>query len=195
HPGRRSLARYGIGCRRCDGTRRAKRATGRDLARRPRRHQYARVERERQHPRHATRPSARPGRPAALAHRHTLSRDPRRKSGHGRLTRSGSGRADHDRQTRHRGVHDARHRSAWTGECDGRCDSDWIDPIEAPGVGTPVRGGATFREAHLALEMIADSGKMVSMDFVEINPVLDDRNMTASLAVDLIVSAYGKRIL
>jgi arginase len=82
-----------------------------------------------------------------------------------------------------------------TGGIHVSCDPDWIDPIEAPGVGTPVRGGATFREAHLALEMIADSGKMVSMDFVEINPVLDDRNMTASLAVDLIVSAYGKRIL
>ena len=82
-----------------------------------------------------------------------------------------------------------------TGGIHVSCDPDWIDPIEAPGVGTPVRGGATFREAHLALEMIADSGKMVSMDFVEINPVLDDRNRTASLAVDLIVSAYGKRIL
>jgi arginase len=82
-----------------------------------------------------------------------------------------------------------------TGGIHVSCDPDWIDPIEAPGVGTPVRGGATFREAHLALEMVADSGKMVSMDFVEINPVLDDRNRTASLAVDLIVSAYGKRIL
>lgn len=82
-----------------------------------------------------------------------------------------------------------------TGGIHVSCDPDWIDPIEAPGVGTPVRGGATFREAHLALEMVADSGSMVSMDFVEINPVLDDRNTTASLAVDLIVSAYGKRIL
>jgi arginase len=85
--------------------------------------------------------------------------------------------------------------SRGTGGIHVSCDPDWIDPIEAPGVGTPVRGGATFREAHLALEMIADSGRMVSMDFVEINPVLDDRNMTASLSVDLIVSAYGKRIL
>jgi arginase len=82
-----------------------------------------------------------------------------------------------------------------TGGIHVSCDPDWIDPTEAPGVGTPVRGGATFREAHLALELVADSGMMVSMDFVEINPVLDDRNMTASLAVDLIVSAYGKRIL
>jgi len=75
------------------------------------------------------------------------------------------------------------------------CDPDWIDPLDAPGVGTPVRGGATFREAHLALEMVADSARLVSMDFVEINPVLDDRNRTASLAVDLIVSAFGARIL
>jgi len=75
------------------------------------------------------------------------------------------------------------------------CDPDWIDPTEAPGVGTPVRGGATYREAHLALEMIADSGRLVAMDFVEINPVLDERNRTATLAVDLIVSAFGARIL
>ncbi len=75
------------------------------------------------------------------------------------------------------------------------CDPDWIDPIEAPGVGTPVRGGATFREAHLALEMVADSGRLISMDMVEINPVLDERNRTATLAVDLIVSAFGARIL
>src|SRR5215469_14590707 len=82
-----------------------------------------------------------------------------------------------------------------TGGIHVSCDPDWIDPIEAPGVGTPVRGGATFREAHLALEMIADSGKLVSMDMVEINPVLDDRNQTATLAVDLVVSAFGARIL
>jgi arginase len=75
------------------------------------------------------------------------------------------------------------------------CDPDWVDPLDAPGVGTPVRGGATFREAHLALELVADSGRLVSMDLVEINPVLDERNRTASLAVDLIVSAFGARIL
>jgi arginase len=82
-----------------------------------------------------------------------------------------------------------------TGGIHVSCDPDWIDPVDAPGVGTPVRGGATFREAHLALEMVADSGRLVSMDFVEINPVLDDRNRTATLAVDLIVSAFGARIL
>jgi arginase len=74
-------------------------------------------------------------------------------------------------------------------------DADWIDPSEAPGVGTPVRGGATFREAHLAMEMIADSRKMVSMDLVEINPVLDDHNHTAELCVHLVTSALGLRIL
>jgi arginase len=82
-----------------------------------------------------------------------------------------------------------------TGGIHVSCDPDWIDPVDAPGVGTPVRGGATFREAHLALEMVADSGRLVSMDLVEINPVLDERNRTATLAVDLIVSAFGARIL
>ncbi len=75
------------------------------------------------------------------------------------------------------------------------CDADWVDPREAPGVGTPVRGGATFREAHLAMEMIADTGRMVGMDLVEINPVLDDHNRTAELCVHLVTSAFGLRIL
>jgi arginase len=82
-----------------------------------------------------------------------------------------------------------------TGGIHVSCDPDWIDPMDAPGVGTPVRGGATYREGHLALEMVADSGRLVAMDLVEINPVLDERNRTAGLAVDLIVSAFGKRIL
>jgi arginase len=85
--------------------------------------------------------------------------------------------------------------SAGTAGIHMSCDPDWVDPSEAPGVGTPVRGGATFREAHLALEMAADSGLLVAMDLVEINPVLDQRNQTAELAVDLIVSAFGARIL
>ena len=85
--------------------------------------------------------------------------------------------------------------SAGTGGIHVSCDPDWIDPSDAPGVGTPVRGGATFREAHLALEMAADSGRLLAMDLVEINPVLDQRNRTAELAVDLIVSAFGARIL
>lgn len=74
-------------------------------------------------------------------------------------------------------------------------DMDVMDPSEAPGVGTPVRGGLTFREAHLALEMIADSGKMLALDVVEVNPIIDLMNKTAILGVGLITSALGKKIL
>ena len=62
-------------------------------------------------------------------------------------------------------------------------------------VGTPVRGGATLREAHLAMEIIHDTGAMRAMDLVEINPILDSRNATAELAAELIASAFGRRIL
>ena len=75
------------------------------------------------------------------------------------------------------------------------CDVDWIDPSDAPGVGTPVRGGATYREAHLAMELVSDAGLLVGMDVVEVNPVLDRHNRTAELAVDLVASAFGRRIL
>lgn len=75
------------------------------------------------------------------------------------------------------------------------CDMDWVDPADAPGVGTPVRGGATYREAHLAMEMIADTGRLVGLDIVETNPVLDERNRTAELAVQLAKSAFGHRII
>ncbi|MFY7949463.1 MAG: arginase, partial [Gemmatimonas sp.] len=75
------------------------------------------------------------------------------------------------------------------------CDADWVDPQEAPGVGTPVRGGATLREAHLAMEIIHDTGALRAMDLVEINPILDARNATAELAAELIASAFGRRIL
>jgi len=74
-------------------------------------------------------------------------------------------------------------------------DMDWIDPEDAPGVGTPVRGGATYREAHLAMEIIADHGRMLSFEIVEVNPVLDEQNQTADLAVELALSAFGKKIL
>jgi arginase len=74
-------------------------------------------------------------------------------------------------------------------------DMDFVDPKDAPGVGTPVRGGATYREAHLAMEMICDSGKMVSMEVVEVNPVIDEVNRTADLGVELVMSGLGKRIL
>jgi arginase len=72
---------------------------------------------------------------------------------------------------------------------------DVIDPSEAPGVGTPVRGGITYREAHLAMEMIADSEAMVSLEIVEINPVIDLHNTTALLGVEMVLSATGKKIL
>jgi arginase len=74
-------------------------------------------------------------------------------------------------------------------------DLDFVDPRDAPGVGTPVRGGVTYREAHLAMEMICDSGGMLAMEVVEVNPVIDEVNRTADLAVELIMSALGKRIL
>lgn len=74
-------------------------------------------------------------------------------------------------------------------------DMDWVDPEDAPGVGTPVRGGATYREAHLAMEIIADHGRMLSFEIVEVNPVIDEHNRTADLAVELISSAFGKKIL
>jgi arginase len=74
-------------------------------------------------------------------------------------------------------------------------DMDFIDPLEAPGVGTPVRGGATFREAHLAMELVADCERLIGMDVVEVNPVLDRHNRTAELAVELMASALGRRVL
>jgi arginase len=74
-------------------------------------------------------------------------------------------------------------------------DMDVVDPDEAPGVGTPVRGGMTYREAHLAMETICDCSRMTSMEVVEVNPVLDEANRTALLAVELVMSAMGKKIL
>ncbi|MGA2673957.1 MAG: arginase [Terracidiphilus sp.] len=74
-------------------------------------------------------------------------------------------------------------------------DMDWIDPEDAPGVGTPVRGGATYREAHLAMEILADDGRLLSFEIVEVNPILDEHNRTADLAVELACSAFGKKIL
>ena len=73
-------------------------------------------------------------------------------------------------------------------------DVDALDPRHAPGVGTPVSGGLTYREAHLACEMIAETGKLLGMDLVEVNPILDYQNQTAALAVELAVSALGRRI-
>jgi arginase len=74
-------------------------------------------------------------------------------------------------------------------------DMDFIDPEDAPGVGTPVRGGATYREAHLAMEILADHNRLLSFEIVEVNPVIDEHNRTADLAVELACSAFGKKIL
>lgn len=74
-------------------------------------------------------------------------------------------------------------------------DMDALDLREAPGVGTPVRGGLSYREAHLAMEMIADTHRLISMDVVEVNSILDRENATARLAVELTLSALGKKIL
>jgi arginase len=74
-------------------------------------------------------------------------------------------------------------------------DVDFLDPDIAPGVGTTVRGGPNYREAQLCMEMIADTGRLASLDVVELNPALDVRNQTASLAVDLIESLFGKSTL
>jgi len=74
-------------------------------------------------------------------------------------------------------------------------DMDSLDPEVAPGVGTPVRGGLSYREAHLAMELVAESGLMSSMEVVEVNPILDRENETAELAVELVASALGARIL
>jgi len=74
-------------------------------------------------------------------------------------------------------------------------DLDGIDPDFAPGVGTPSPGGLSYREAHLAMEMLADTGKVVCAELVEVNPILDQRNGTAALAVELLCSLLGKKIL
>jgi len=73
-------------------------------------------------------------------------------------------------------------------------DMDSLDPEDAPGVGTPVPGGLTYREAHLACEMAADTGRLLSLELVETNPILDHQNQTAKLAVELALSALGKSI-
>jgi arginase len=74
-------------------------------------------------------------------------------------------------------------------------DLDVCDPMIAPGVGTPVKGGLDYREAHMLMEMVADSGLLRALDLVEVNPILDDRNMTAVLGAELASSALGQKIL
>jgi arginase len=74
-------------------------------------------------------------------------------------------------------------------------DLDVCDPTIAPGVGTPVKGGLDYREAHMVMEIVADSGLLLALDLVEVNPILDDRNTTAALAAELAASALGQKIL
>jgi arginase len=74
-------------------------------------------------------------------------------------------------------------------------DMDFLDPFYAPGVGTPERGGVTYREGHLAMEKIAASGRVASIELTEVNPVYDTQNQTAQLAVGMILSALGKKIM
>lgn len=74
-------------------------------------------------------------------------------------------------------------------------DLDCLDPSQAPGVGTPVKGGLAYREAHLLAEILGDSGKIRSIDVVEVNPILDEKNVTAEVAVELVASFLGKKIL
>ena len=74
-------------------------------------------------------------------------------------------------------------------------DMDVCDPTIAPGVGTPVKGGLDYREAHMVMEMVADSRRLVALDLVEVNPTLDIRNATAEFATELALSALGKNIL
>ncbi|GBF11875.1 arginase [Tepidibacillus infernus] len=74
-------------------------------------------------------------------------------------------------------------------------DLDGLDPNDAPGVGTPVTGGITYREGHLAMEMIAEANILISAEFVEVNPILDERNKTAHIAVGLMASALGEKLL
>jgi arginase len=94
-----------------------------------------------------------------------------------------------------RAVREALDRVAGPGFVHLSLDADALDPEIAPGVGTPVRGGLTYREAHLALELVAEAGLVRSLEVVEVNPILDRENTTALTAVELVASALGKRIL
>jgi arginase len=85
--------------------------------------------------------------------------------------------------------------SAGTGGIHVSFDLDACDPTYAPGVGTPVKGGLDYREAHMVMELVADSQRLVALDLVEVNPTLDIRNTTAEFAAELALSALGKRIL
>ena len=103
--------------------------------------------------------------------------------------------SDVDRMGLERVIEDALGHIAGAGFVHVSLDMDVVDPDVAPGVGTPVRGGLYYREAHLALELVAESGLLSSLDVVEVNPILDRENETGKLAVELVASALGARIL
>jgi len=103
--------------------------------------------------------------------------------------------SDVDRLGVERAVREALTHVAGLGFVHVSVDMDAVDPDVAPGVGTPVRGGLSYREAHLTMELVAESGLASSLDVVEVNPILDRENQTAKLAVELVASALGARIL
>ncbi len=103
--------------------------------------------------------------------------------------------SDVDRLGVERAVREALAHVAGSGFVHVSLDMDALDPDVAPGVGTPVRGGLSYREAHLTLELVAESGLASSLDVVEVNPILDRENETGKLAVELVASALGARIL
>lgn len=103
--------------------------------------------------------------------------------------------SDVDRIGVERAVREGLERVAGDGFVHVSLDMDVIDPEVAPGVGTPVRGGLSYREAHLAMELVAESGLLDALEVVEVNPILDRENETAKLAVELAASAFGARIL
>jgi arginase len=103
--------------------------------------------------------------------------------------------SDVDRLGVERAVREALAHVAGPGFVHISLDMDALDPDVAPGVGTPVRGGLSYREAHLAMELIAESGLATSLDVVEVNPILDRENETGKLAVELVASGLGARIL
>lgn len=103
--------------------------------------------------------------------------------------------ADIDRLGVERAVREALDHVAGPGFVHVSLDMDALDPDVAPGVGTPVRGGLTYREAHLAMELVAEAEIATALEVVEVNPILDEANATAELAVELVASALGQRIL
>jgi arginase len=103
--------------------------------------------------------------------------------------------SDVDRIGVERAIRESLEHVAGTGFVHLSFDMDVVDPEIAPGVGTPVRGGLSYREAHFVLELVAESGLAGSLEVVEVNPILDRENATGRLAVELVASALGARIL